>query len=249
VHRDRQDRHRRKVCAGTRLRQTRFLAASAALPATRYALLTVTDSGSGIEAETREKIFEPFFTTKELGRGTGLGLSIIYGIIKQHEGYINCYSEIGKGTTFKIYLPLSDYDEVKYTDDNKSHEFIGGTETILYAEDDDLLRNLYTNLLKEYGYTIIEAINGEDAVRLFMSNKDTIDLIIVDMIMPVMSGKDAVSSMREVKQDLKVIFTSGYPADCINRDGTTKEGCGFISKPCSPTEFLRTVRDVIERKK
>ena len=212
-----------------------------------YALISVTDSGIGMDEKTREKIFEPFFTTKEVGKGTGLGLSIVYGIIKQHAGYINCYSEPGKGTTFRIYLPLIK-TALKEVQPVEVIEPAGGTETILLAEDEENVRELTRIVLEEYGYKVIEAIDGEDAVNKFMENKDRIGLLLLDVIMPQKSGKEAYDRIAKIKPGIKVLFTSGYPADFIHREEITEQGLTFVSKPISPTALLKKVREVLDKR-
>ncbi|TAN44729.1 MAG: response regulator, partial [Nitrospirae bacterium] len=211
----------------------------------RYALISVSDTGSGMDEKTKNRIFEPFFTTKELGRGTGLGLSIVYGIIKQHNGFINCYSEPGKGTTFRIYLPL-----IKgRTEDMKTVEVAvptGGTETILLAEDDPNVRTLLKNTLERFGYVVHEAVDGEDAVNKFKENKDKIRLLLLDIIMPRKNGKDAYEDIKGIKHDIKAVFISGYAMDIIQRFGI-EEGFEFISKPVMPNELLRKVREALDK--
>lgn len=211
-----------------------------------YALVSVKDTGYGMDLKTQEKIFEPFFTTKETGKGTGLGLSVVYGIIKQHEGYINVYSEIGKGTIFRIYLPLMDKKiEGEQTTDIPPLE--GSLETILLAEDDVEVRKLNKQILCEFGYEVMEAEDGEQAVRLFHENKDKIALIIFDVIMPKKNGKEAYDEIRKINPNIKAIFTSGYTADIVHKKGILDEGLDFLSKPVSPQSFLKKVKEVLDR--
>ncbi len=210
----------------------------------KYALISVIDTGIGMDEKTRERIFEPFFTTKEVGKGTGLGLAIVYGIIKQHKGVITCYSEPDKGTTFKIYLPMikSELREIKEI------EIPGltiATETMLLAEDEVEIRGLTKQILKGAGYNVIEAVDGEDAVNNFIKNKDKIDILLFDMIMPKMNGKEAYDRIKKIEPDIKILLTSGYPADFINKDGIYETGMNFISKPISPTALLKKVREVL----
>lgn len=210
-----------------------------------YALITVSDTGIGMDEATKERIFEPYFTTKELGKGTGLGLSIVYGIIRQHEGYIDCDSELGKGTTFRIYLPLAEqeiYDKSLKVDYPK-----GGTETILIAEDDENVRSLIKTTLKSFGYKVIEAINGKEVVEKFEENKEKISLLILDMIMPCMTGKEAYDAIKKQNADTKVIFLSGYPRDVLNRYGFEARS-EFLQKPVLPMELLRKIREIIDKK-
>jgi PAS domain S-box-containing protein len=211
-----------------------------------YGLITVTDTGSGMDEKTRQRIFEPFFTTKEIGKGTGLGLATAYGIIKQHRGHINVYSEPGKGTTFKIYLPLI----VSPEDKGEGKKVVlpkRGSETILVAEDDDAVRTLTKEVLLKYGYTVIEAVDGEEAVDQLRRHKDTVQLVVIDVIMPKKSGKEVCDEMREITPHLKVLFTSGYTSDMINKKGILEEGVDFISKPLTPHDLLLKVREVLDK--
>jgi len=213
-----------------------------------HALLSISDTGAGIDARIQEKIFEPFFTTKEFGRGTGLGLSIVYGIVKQHNGHINVYSEMGRGTTFRIYLPLVTIGSLEARPADVSAEPPrGGTETILLTEDNEQVRNLTKSVLEEFGYTVIEAADGDQALERFMANKDRIHLILVDVIMPRKNGREVYDEAKRWKPDLKALFTSGYPADFIQKEGVLEEGLNFISKPTSVQELLKKVRDVLDR--
>jgi PAS domain S-box-containing protein len=211
-----------------------------------YAMLTVTDTGHGMDENTRQRIFEPFFTTKEVGKGTGLGLSMVYGIIKQHSGYINCYSEPGSGTTFKIYLPVIE----SATEKAKKEEHItlsGGTETILLAEDEEAVRKLMKLVLEEAGYKVIEAVDGQEAIEKFRENKDNISLLLLDVIMPKINGKGVYEEATKIKPDIKALFSSGYPADFIHKKGILEEGLNFISKPASPHELLKRIREAIDK--
>ncbi len=210
----------------------------------RYALLSVTDTGMGMDEKTRERIFDPFFTTKDVGKGTGLGLAMAYGIIKQQNGYINVYSEPGRGTTFKIYLPLI---EAPAGESGVRREAVPlrGSETVLLAEDDATVRKLMRAILEEFGYTVVEAVDGEDAVKMFLRNRERIELVILDVVMPKMNGKDAYSRIRQAQPDVKVIFTSGYTADIVHKKGILEEGLNFISKPAAPQDFLKKIREVL----
>ena len=206
-----------------------------------YAVISVEDTGQGIDEKTKERIFEPFFTTKEVGKGTGLGLAMAYGIIKQHDGYINVYSEPGRGTTLKIYLPL-----IKSEAEEERQEDLlvvkGGTETVLVAEDDASVRELIKEILLGYGYKVIEAEDGEDAVRRFKENKDGIRLLILDVIMPKKNGKKVYDDIMKERPDVKVIFMSGYDANVIH-----KKEFDFISKPISIEKLLRKIREVLDK--
>lgn len=211
----------------------------------KYMLISVTDTGNGMDATTKEKIFEPFYTTKDVGKGTGLGLSMVYGIIKQHNGYINVYSEPGKGTTFKIYLPVIAREADKLVTAVQP-PVTGGTETILLAEDAVMVRNLAKNILEEYGYHVIVAENGMDAVEAYKA-RPGIALLILDVIMPGKNGKEVYAEIRGLKPDIKALFMSGYTANIIHKKGILDSATEFISKPFSPNVFLRKVREVLDK--
>lgn len=215
-----------------------------------YALIAVTDTGVGMDERTREKIFEPFFTTKEQGKGTGLGLAMVYGIVKKHDGFINVYSEPGKGTTFKIYLPLtrSAADETDRTERIQDMPVAGGTETVLVAEDDDALRRLVTTVLRHYGYTVIEAADGMEAIRKFTEHKDAIRLAVLDGIMPKKNGKEVYDELQAAAPGLKVIFMSGYAEGVLTESEMREKGLTFLLKPISPNELARRVREALDRK-
>jgi PAS domain S-box-containing protein len=212
----------------------------------RYAIIAVSDTGVGMNTSVKSRIFEPFFTTKEVGKGTGLGLAMVYGIVKQHNGYIHVYSETGQGTTFKVYLPLiaspAD-DETTHRDDAVK----GGSETVLLAEDDSSVRKLTKSVLEDFGYTVIEAVDGEDAVRKFNENRDTASLLVLDIIMPKKNGKETYEEIRKIKPGIKTLFTSGYTADVMHQKRILETGLDFIVKPTAPTAFLKKVRQVLDR--
>ncbi len=207
-----------------------------------YAMISVSDSGKGMEEKTKEKVFEPFFTTKETGKGTGLGLAIIYGIIKQHGGNINVYSETGKGTTFKIYLPMKTPVSQEINTETLS-AIKGGTETILLAEDDIAVRNAVREILERGGYNILEAKDGEEAVRIFSEHMGRIQLVMLDVIMPKKNGKEACNEIRDLSPHVKTVFISGY-AD--NRKGMLGEGFEYIQKPFIPEVLLKRVREILD---
>jgi Na+/proline symporter/signal transduction histidine kinase/CheY-like chemotaxis protein len=211
-----------------------------------YALISVSDTGTGMDEKTKQRIFEPFFTTKEVGKGTGLGLSMVYGIIKQHNGEISVNSELGKGTTFNIYLPLVK-SEIKKTRFVSLTAPKGGTETLLIAEDDREVRKLTKDVLEAYGYKVIEAADGEDAVNQFFIHKDEIRLLLLDVIMPKKNGREVYEKVKQMKPDIRVLFTSGYTADTIHRTGVLEEGLNFVAKPLSPNELLKKIREVLEK--
>jgi two-component system cell cycle sensor histidine kinase/response regulator CckA len=210
-----------------------------------YVMISVSDTGAGMDGITIERIFEPFFTTKEPGKGTGLGLSIVYGIVKQHNGYINVYSEVGKGSTFKIYFPVI-CDDSEGLEMRKMTDSPRGSETILLAEDEPTVRNLTGTVLEEFGYQVIEAEDGISAVEKFKENADRISLLVTDVIMPGKNGREACNEIRKIRPGLKVLFMSGYSGDILNRNGVLEENLNFISKPITNGVLLRKVRDILD---
>jgi PAS domain S-box-containing protein len=210
-----------------------------------YALLAVSDAGTGMDDATREHIFEPFFTTKEVGKGTGLGLSTIYGIVKQHGGYIAVDSALNRGTTFRIYFPIihSEKKEV-FPGLNEAPR---GSETILVAEDDRAVRMMITDILRRYGYSTIEAVDGQEALREFINSREAIDLIIFDVVMPKMNGKEVYEEIRRTNPNIRVLFTSGYTRDVVVDRGVEDTMVDFIKKPLLPQQLLRKVREVLDR--
>jgi len=210
-----------------------------------YAALTVTDTGAGINPETRERIFEPFFTTKEVGKGTGLGLSIVYGIVHQHGGYIRVDTHPGQRTSFTILLPLQEFAiEIKKMETLLLPK--GNMETILLAEDDRSVRSLARHILTKYGYNVIEATDGEDAVEKFMENREIVNILLLDVIMPKLNGKQVYEEIRKIKPDIKTLFISGYPFEVMSGQGILDEGIPFIAKPLPPGALLMKLREIIE---
>jgi PAS domain S-box-containing protein len=213
-----------------------------------YARISVSDSGIGMDAETKKRIFEPFFTTKEVGRGTGLGLSIVYGIVKQHKGFINVYSELGRGTTFSIYLPLAKEGGEARGEQPVLQYPVGGSETILMAEDDAVVRELSKTVLSDFGYNIIEATNGDEALQRYQENRDRIDLLLLDIVMPRKNGKEVYDEIVRSGAKVKAIFLSGYPAEVISSTGLMERGENLIMKPVHPQDLLRRIREELDRK-
>jgi PAS domain S-box-containing protein len=211
----------------------------------RYALISVADTGMGIDKKSLESIFEPFYTTKEVGTGTGLGLSIVHGIIKQQYGSIMVGSELGKGTTFDIYLPLIAEQTVKGKP-GMAVPRAGGMETLLVAEDEEVVKLFMQKCLERAGYKVIVAGNGEDAVARFRDNND-ISLVVSDVIMPRKNGKEMLDEIRKIKPGIKAIFISGYAADIMSRKGISEEGTEFIMKPFKKDDLLRKIREVLDR--
>jgi two-component system, cell cycle sensor histidine kinase and response regulator CckA len=218
----------------------------ASLPGSgRYAVVSVSDSGVGMDESTLSRIFEPFFTTKEVGKGTGLGMAIVHGVITQHNGTIMVRSEPGQGTTFKIYLPLSDGGGKAEAETGNPEPVRGGSETILVAEDDAAVGALVRQVLSGYGYRVLLAADGEQAVASFRKHQDAVSLVLMDMIMPRKSGWEAAREIAEIKP-VRVLFTSGYTRDFIKNRGELEEGCELILKPVQPLELLRKVRAMLD---
>lgn len=211
-----------------------------------YVCISVSDNGIGISKDIIDSIFEPFFTTKEVGKGTGLGLSIVYGIIKQHDGHIKVESLPSAGTTFRIFLPLI-FSEIESPPSLPDRSLAGGTETVLLAEDERVVRKTTRYILENAGYTVIEAVDGADAVERFMEHRDKIHIVILDVIMPRKNGKEVCEKIREVKPDIKILFTSGYSDDIISKKGILENGIYFVSKPGYPEELLVKIREILNR--
>jgi two-component system, cell cycle sensor histidine kinase and response regulator CckA len=213
-----------------------------------FALLTVADTGVGMDRETLSRIFEPFFTTKPKGRGTGLGLSVVYGIIRQHEGLVHVYSELGLGTTFKIYLPTTE----RIT---KSAEKMpltvppGGTETILLAEDEPMVRDLAIRTLQRAGYRVVAASNGEETCELFKLHAKEIDLLLLDVVMPKLGGREAFDRIRETHPDVRVLFCSGYSGNSLEAGYFQVEGLQLLQKPYGANDLLLKVRELLDKKR
>ena len=212
-----------------------------------YVVLSVTDNGNGMDAETQSHIFEPFFTTKEIGKGTGLGLATVYGIVKQSGGSIWVYSEPGKGTTFRIYLPR--VDEVAATEESESAAqrlVARGNETILLVEDEDVVRALAEEILLEYGYTVLTAANGIEGLKVSHEFSERIDLIVTDVVMPHMSGNELVENVRGAHPETRVLYMSGFTDDAVVRHGVSAHEMCFIQKPFSPESLATKVREVLD---
>ncbi|MDZ7700305.1 MAG: PAS domain S-box protein [Deltaproteobacteria bacterium] len=210
-----------------------------------YVMLAASDTGIGMDKEIQEHIFDPFFTTKEIGKGTGLGLSTIYGIVKQNNGFIWVYSEPGQGSTFKIYLPKAKGDAEPIEKNRTPVKALGGSETILIAEDDNAARKLVRTVLKLKGYKVLESENGEDALRVGEGHDGPIDLLITDVVMPNMDGKDLADRLQPIYPQMKVIYMSGYTDNAIAHHGVLARGLNFIEKPFTPEGLARRVREVL----
>ncbi|HET6420178.1 MAG TPA: PAS domain S-box protein, partial [Geobacteraceae bacterium] len=210
-----------------------------------YALISVADTGTGIEGDSLGKLFDPFYTTKEVGRGTGLGLSIVYGIVKQHNGSVLVISEPGKGTAVNIRLPLIEGTAAE-EEEKTADPLDGGTETLLLAEDEEIVRSLLKTILERSGYRVILAADGKEAVAKFREHDD-ISLVLSDMIMPGKNGREILEEIRSIKPRIGVIFISGYSADILPKKGIREEGIEFITKPVRKDELLRKIREVLDR--
>ncbi|MGP8091165.1 MAG: PAS domain S-box protein [Syntrophobacteraceae bacterium] len=212
----------------------------------QYVLLTVSDTGTGMSREVCEKIFEPFFTTKELGKGTGLGLATVFGIVKQNGGFIYVASEPGEGTTFKIYLPRFEGETAQVLSEEISGKRPTGTETVLIVEDDEAILNLGRMILENLGYTVLAAQSPVDSIRLVEEHPGDIHLLITDVVMPQMHGRDLAEQLRVIRPKLKCLFMSGYTADVIAHRGILDEGLNFLQKPFGSDELAARVRQVLD---
>jgi PAS domain S-box-containing protein len=212
----------------------------------RYVRLVVSDTGSGIPEEVLDHIFEPFFTTKDVGQGTGLGLATVYGIVEQHHGMIDVRSEPGEGATFRVYLPAGSREVVAPGPGDRETVVEGGRETILLAEDDPGVRTLMTHILEEEGYTVLVTENGEDAVREFAERSHEIDLALLDVVMPKMSGRQVLEVIRDIAPGIPVLFSSGYSPDHVAGEIAGDGRTALVSKPCGRHELLRTIRELLE---
>ncbi len=214
----------------------------------RYVMLEISDTGVGMDKDIQSKIFEPFFTTKEKGMGTGLGLATVYGIVKQHAGSIWLYSEKGKGTSFHIYFPISakkvNSGECLLYDINNY-----GTETILVVEDQEQVRKMTSVMLRQKGYKVFDAATGDEALKIASSCREKIDLVITDVVMPGMNGKELYNEIAKIIPDVDVLFVSGYPMEIISHHGILEEGLNFLSKPVTIDDFTKKIRDILDKKK
>ncbi len=209
-------------------------------------LLAVTGTGTGMDAETKSHVFEPFFTTKELGKGTGLGLATVFGIVKQSGGYVWVYSEPGRGTTFKIYLPRVVETPVAAAPRPVAPASLRGSETILLVEDDETMRALTRRLLVARGHTVLLASQGEEALRLAQRHDGRIHLLVTDVVMPGMSGRDLADRIVALLPGTKVLYLSGYTDDAIVRHGVLEPGVAFLQKPFTADALARKVREVLD---
>jgi len=214
----------------------------------RFVRLRVTDNGIGMDSATLGRIFEPFFTTKDIGKGTGLGLATVYGIVKQHEGWLEVNSEPGKGSTFDVFLPASDKVPAFAEEKASAAPVAGGSETILIVEDEPVLRSMARDILEECGYRILEASSGREALDVWNQRANEIDLLLTDMVMPDgVSGADLVVQLLAGQPRLKIVFTSGYTANEVNQKMLARTRASFLAKPYTHAELAKTVRDCLDQ--
>jgi CheY-like chemotaxis protein len=210
-----------------------------------YVEISVTDSGKGMDATVRNRIFEPFFTTREFGGGTGMGLASAFGIIKNHGGYIECDSAPDQGSTFRIYIPV--IKKISKTSSPSVQEIEKGSETILLVDDENFILKICTKLLHQLGYQVITADNGPKAIELFISKKDSIDLVILDMVMPQMNGAEVAKNIRSIAPDAPILVSSGYNLDQDGND-TTANFNGYLQKPFKLQQLSTTIRSILSPK-
>jgi two-component system, cell cycle sensor histidine kinase and response regulator CckA len=217
------------------------------LPAGEYVLIEVSDTGTGMTPEVMLKIFEPFFSTKEIGRGTGLGLSTVYGIVKQTGGYIFADSEVGQGTTFRVYLPRHIVESEDELPKEKKKELpardLTGTGRVLLVEDEDAVRNFAARALSRQGYEVLEAATGVEALEVMEREKGRVDIVVSDVVMPEMDGPTLLKELRKTKPDLKIIFVSGYPDDAFKKTLDENEAYAFLAKPFTLPQLAAKVKE------
>jgi CheY-like chemotaxis protein len=212
-----------------------------------FVCLSVSDNGCGIPEKNLPRIFEPFFTTKEAGKGTGLGLATLFGIVKQHQGWVNVYSEVGQGTTFRIYLPRLAGSSQQKPDQPVLTAMPGGDETILLVEDDNFLRPAIHKTLSQLGYRVLGACSGAEALKVWNDHHDEIHLLMTDLVLPGgTTGKDLSKRLLRNKPTLKVIFASGYSAEIVGKDFSLKEGVNFLTKPFQAFKLAQMVRRTLD---
>jgi nitrogen-specific signal transduction histidine kinase len=212
-----------------------------------YVMLAVSDTGIGMDKATQSRIFEPFFTTKEVGKGTGLGLATVFGIVKQSQGHIAVYSEPDLGTIFRVYFPTVEQSSTASKTPPRLRAALHGTETILLVEDEPALRTLARHVLEMHGYTVLEAGRGDEALRLAEAYQGTIHLVVTDVVMPVMGGRQLVEQLAMLQPNVKVLYQSGYTNDAVVQRGILLGETAFLQKPFTPNGLVQTVREVLDR--
>jgi two-component system, cell cycle sensor histidine kinase and response regulator CckA len=221
-----------------------YVARHAEARAGRFVSISVSDTGIGMDEATMQRAFDPFFTTKPQGAGTGLGLSTVYGIVKQSGGWISTYSEVSKGTTFNIYLPKT--DEKRLEESKRRPSSLRGTETVLVVEDQEAVRRLTAEMLRVYGYEVLEAANGHEAVRVSEDFARPIHAMISDVIMPGMAGPELASHLKATRPEMRVLFVSGYTAEMIDRKGVLNSDVAFLSKPFTSESLAEKLRERLD---
>jgi two-component system cell cycle sensor histidine kinase/response regulator CckA len=216
-------------------------------PPGQYVMLSISDTGCGMDQETRGQVFEPFFTTKDVHKGTGLGLATVYGIVKQSDGYIWVYSEAGVGTTFKIYLPPVAEHALSTVAKTTKSEIKRGNETILLVEDEEMIRNLTRQILESQGYTVLTAVNGSEGLRAYERHSEMIELLLTDVVMPGMSGPEMAKRIEWIRPGTKVVYMSGYADDTMLSHGILSEDTDFLQKPFTPLSLCAKIREVLDR--
>jgi PAS domain S-box-containing protein len=211
-----------------------------------YVMLSVRDTGEGMDRETQARIFEPFYSTKSEERGTGLGLATVYGIVNQSGGHIYVYSEPDEGTVFKVYFPRSDEERPAQLEEQNRHDNLSGRETILLVEDEEIVRNLLADVLKHHGHSVVSAASAEEALQMLTSHDEDIDIVVTDVVMPGMNGTELAAKIDEMEPQTPVLFVSGYTDDSAVRDGVVEEGKHYLQKPFAPKKLLRRIRKILD---